>query len=157
MDYLAEKETITIGPPPRCTGHDITLPGHVKTNVITLRNMSQSSYLTEIQTWLVSGYPRLMMPEKESGQHNLTRWSCKILGKWIMEASSESWVHHLTKERMRRWLMNSATIHWDFQDGFPHLCEQGDNICQIKWCNEVCSRKTYTVNHWLKGASDIWA
>ena len=49
MDNLAEKETIMIGPPPRCTGHDITLPGHVKTNVITLQNMSLPSYLTEIQ------------------------------------------------------------------------------------------------------------
>jgi hypothetical protein len=27
--------------------------------------------------------------------------------------------------------MDSATIHRDFQkDGFPQLCEQGDNICQ---------------------------
>ena len=33
------------------------------------------------------------------------------------------------------------------KDGFPQLCEQGDNICQIKWYNDVCSRKTYTINH----------
>ena len=38
------------------------------------------------------------------------------------------------------------------KDGFPQLCEQGDNICQIKWYNDVCSRKTYTIKHWLKGA-----
>ena len=31
------------------------------------------------------------------------------------------------------------------KDGFPQLCEQGDNICQIKWYNDVCSRKTYTI------------
>ena len=30
-------------------------------------------------------------------------------------------------------VMDSTTIHQGFQqDGFPHLCEQGDNICQIK-------------------------
>ena len=30
--------------------------------------------------------------------------------------------------------MVSAIIHRDFQqDGFPQLCEQGDNICQFKW------------------------
>ena len=30
--------------------------------------------------------------------------------------------------------MNSVTIYREFQqDGFPQLCEQGDNICQIKW------------------------
>ena len=51
-----------------------------------------------------------------------------------------------------------ATIHQDFQqDGFPQLCEQGDNICQIKWYNDVCMRKTYTIKHWLKGAPEIWA
>ena len=46
---LAEKESITIGPPARCARHDITLPGHTKTNVITLGNMFQPSYLSEIQ------------------------------------------------------------------------------------------------------------
>ena len=49
MDILAKKEAITIGPPSRCVRHDITLPGHIKTNVITLENMFQPSYLTEIQ------------------------------------------------------------------------------------------------------------
>ena len=42
------------------------------------------------------------------------------------------------------------------KDGFPQLCEQGDNIC-LKWYNDVCSRKTYTIKHWLKGAPEIWA
>ena len=42
------------------------------------------------------------------------------------------------------------------KDGFPQLSEQGDNICQIKWYKEVCSRKTYTIKHWLKGAPEIW-
>ena len=46
MDNLAEKEAITIGPPARCAMHDITLPGHIKTNVITLGNMFKPSYLT---------------------------------------------------------------------------------------------------------------
>ena len=36
MDNLAEKESITIGPAARCARHDITLPGHIKTNVISL-------------------------------------------------------------------------------------------------------------------------
>ena len=39
---------------------------------------------------------------------------------------------------------NSSRIS---KDGFPQLCEQGDSICQIKWYNVVCSRKTYTINH----------
>ena len=41
------------------------------------------------------------------------------------------------------------------EDGFPQLCEQGDSFCQIKWYNDVCSRKTYTIKHWLKGAPEI--
>ena len=49
---------------------------------------------------------------------------------------------------MRRWLMESATIHRGFQkDGFPQLCEQGDNIGHIEVDNEVCSRKTFTSKH----------
>ena len=40
MDNLAEKESIMIGPSARCARHDITLPGHIKTNIITLGNMS---------------------------------------------------------------------------------------------------------------------
>ena len=43
------------------------------------------------------------------------------------------------------------------KDGFPQLCEQGDNICQIKWYNDVSSRKTYTIKNWLKSAPEIWA
>ena len=43
------------------------------------------------------------------------------------------------------------------KDGFPQLCEQGDNICQIKWYNDACLRKTYTIKHWLKDAPIIWA
>ena len=50
MDNLAEKESIMIGPPAGGGArHDITLPGHIKTNVITLENIFQPSYLTEIQ------------------------------------------------------------------------------------------------------------
>ena len=65
MDNLAKKETIIIGPPVRRARHDITLPSHIKTNVITLGNTFQPSYLTEVQIRLVSGYLRLRMPEKK--------------------------------------------------------------------------------------------
>ena len=41
------------------------------------------------------------------------------------------------------------------KDGFPQLCEQGDNNCQIKLYNDVCSRKTFTIKHWLTGAPKI--
>ena len=43
------KRILIIGTPPRCARHDIALPGLIKTNVITLENMFQPSYLTEIQ------------------------------------------------------------------------------------------------------------
>ena len=73
MDNLAKKQNITIGPPVRCAKHDITLPSHIKTNVITLENMFQPSYLTEIQIWLESRYLRLRMSEKKKVRHKLTR------------------------------------------------------------------------------------
>ena len=46
MDSLAEKDSITIGPRARCARHDITLPGHIKANVISLGNKFKPSYLT---------------------------------------------------------------------------------------------------------------
>ena len=56
MDNLAEKESIMIGPSAGGGGarHDIMLPGHQRTNIITLGKLSQPSYLTEIQLRLVS-------------------------------------------------------------------------------------------------------
>ena len=59
------KETIIIGPPAKCARHDITLPGHIKTNVMTLGNTFQPSYLTETQIQLAIGYLRLRMSEKK--------------------------------------------------------------------------------------------
>jgi hypothetical protein len=42
--------------------------------------------------------------------------------------------------------MDSATIHREFhKDGFPQLCEQGGDICQVNLLNDVCSRKHTTV------------
>ena len=65
MENLAEKESIMIGPPAKGARHDIMLPGHQRTNIITLGKLSQPSYLTEIQIRLVSGYLRLRIPEKK--------------------------------------------------------------------------------------------
>ena len=45
--------------------HDIILPGHQRTNIITAGKLSQPSYLTEIQIRLVSGYLRLRIPENK--------------------------------------------------------------------------------------------
>ena len=72
MDNLAEKESIMIGPPAGGGGarHDIMLPGHVEINATTLGDMSQPSYLTEIQIRLVSGYLRFRMSEKKRRNTN---------------------------------------------------------------------------------------
>ena len=45
--YLC-KRIIMIGPPARGARHDIILPGHQRTNIITPGKLSQPSYLTEI-------------------------------------------------------------------------------------------------------------
>ena len=70
MVNLAKEETIIIGPPARCARHDITLPGHIKTNVITLGNMFQPSYLTEIQILSGLGYLKLTMLEEKRCDRN---------------------------------------------------------------------------------------
>ena len=119
--------------------------------------MFQPSYLTEIQIWLVSGYLRLRMPEKKKVRHNLTRWHCKILGEMNYEVISVNKSPSLTQgeDKEVSGELNGNSPRFP-KDGFPPLSEQGDNICQIKWYKEVCSRKTYTIKHWLKGAPEIW-
>ena len=159
MDNLAEKESIMIGPPARGGGarHDIMLPGHQRTNNITPGKLSQPSYLTEIHIQLVSWNLRLRGSERKKVQHKSSKWHCKILEKWTMGAgfwsNSSSLNQGEDKEVSGELNGNSPRFP---KDGFPPLSEQGDNICQIKWYKEVCSRKTYTIKHWLKGAPEIW-
>ena len=124
MVNLVKKETITTGPPARCARHDITLPGHKKTTVITLGKCSKPSYLPEIQIWLVSGYSRLIESRKknESLQHKSTRWRCEILGKWTTIASSKTWAGSATNMWTRfprqTWPRGSLIIkHYRVQVG----------------------------------------
>ena len=148
MVNLATKQTITIGPPARCARHDITLPGHIKTNVITLGNMFQPSYLTEIQIWLVSGYLRLGMPEKKRCDTNRRD---DIVDSREMNYGSEfrnksSSVNQGEDEEVADRLSNQSSRFP--KDWFPQLCEQGNIICRIKCHNDVCLRETYTTEQW---------
>ena len=72
--------------------HDIMLPGHVEINVTTLGDVSQPSYLTEIQIRLVSGYLRLRIHEKKRCNTNcrddIVRFSRIELWKWVPKSSS---------------------------------------------------------------------
>ena len=74
--------------------HDIMLPGHQRTNVITLENMFQPSYLTVIQIRLVSGYLRLRIPEKKRCNANWQDDIVRFSGKWTMKWFPLSRVHH---------------------------------------------------------------
>ena len=116
--------------------------GYLETDVIILGRCSNHHICPRFQIWLVPWHIRLSGLEKKEDATQIDELHYKILGKWIMDSGPETRVHHYAKEKMRRWLMDSATIHREFQkDGFPQLCEQEDNICQIKWYNDVCSRK----------------
>ena len=155
---LLKKDTTTIGPPPRGGArHDIMLPGHQRTNIITLGKLSLPSYLTEIQIRLVSWYLKLTMLEEKRCD---TNWRDDIEDSREMNHGSQfrnksSSVNQREGEEVADGISdNSSRLT---KDGFPQLCERGDNICQIKWYNDVCSRKTYTIKHWLKGAPEIWA
>ena len=156
MTNLGKEDTISIGHPAMCARHDIILSGYIKTNVITLGNMSQSSYLTEIQIWLVPGCLRLRMPEKKRCDtiwwDDIVRFSGNELWERVQNKSS-SLNQGEDGEVADGINDNSSRLT---KDGFPQLFEQGDNICQIKWYNDVCSRKTYKIKHWLNGAPEIW-
>ena len=92
MANFLKQDTIIIGLPDGCVGHDIHLAGYWETNIIILGKCSNPSYLPEIQIWLVSGYSKLIESRKknESLQHKSTRWRCEILGEWTMIASSKN-------------------------------------------------------------------
>ena len=89
--------------------------------------MFQPSYMTEVQIRLVSGYLRLRMPEKK-GATQIVETTSKILGRWTMEASSEQ--GFVIKSRRGEEVtdcLNDNPLRFP-KDGFPPLCEQGDNI-----------------------------
>ena len=156
MANLAKKEAILTGPPTRCARYD-HLTGSSKDQYYNSWNYVPTIISDRDSDLIGDMIPQTQDVREEKVQHKSTSWHCKILGKWIMKAGPKTRVHHYAKERMRRWLMDSATIHREFQkDGFPQLSEQGVNICQIKRYNVVCSRKTYTINHWLEGEYEIW-
>ena len=88
--------------------------------------ISQPSYLPEIQIWLVSGYSRLIESRKknESLQHKSTRWRCEILGEWTTIASSKTWAGSATNMWTRcprqAWPRGSLIIkHYRVQEGEP--------------------------------------
>ena len=119
--------------------------------------MFQPSYLTEVQIRLVSGYLRLRIPEKKRCNANWRDDIVRFSGKWTMGAgfwSNSSPLNQGEGKEVSGELNGNSPIF--SKDGFPPLSEQGDKICQIKWYKEVCSRKTYTIKHWLKGAPEIW-
>ena len=93
MDNLVGKESITTWPPARCARHDSTLPGHINTILITLGNMFQPSYLTEIKIRLVSGYLRLRIPEKKRCNTNRRNDISKFSGNELRERVLEAIVH----------------------------------------------------------------
>ena len=111
---ILAKEIIMIGPAARGARHDIILLGHQRTNNITPGKLSQPSYLTEIQIRLVSWYLRLRMFEKErcntNRRNDIARFSGNELWKRVPNKGSS-----LHQGEVRRWLIDSATIHWDFQ------------------------------------------
>ena len=82
------KRNVMIGPPARGARHDIILPGHQRTNIITLGMLSQPSYLTEIQIRLVSWYLRLRMSEKKRCDTYRRNDIARFSGNWTMGAGS---------------------------------------------------------------------
>ena len=73
MYNLAEKESITIGPPARCVRHDIILSGHIKTKDMTLGKCLNHHIRLRFRSGWCPDTLDLRMPEKEKVQHQLTR------------------------------------------------------------------------------------
>ena len=144
-----KQDTIIIGLPDECVGHDIHLTGYRETNIIVLGEMFQPSYLPEIQIWLGSGYFRLIESRKknESLQHKSTRWRCEILGEWTTIVSSKTWARSATNMWTRcprqTWSHGSLTIkHYRVLVGNHHRGYQspvhyhGLTLNSFSWTNQ---------------------
>ena len=152
-----KRKTITIEPPARCARHDIILSSQIRTNIMTLGKCSNHHI-----------WPRFRSDwgQDTSDSGCLRRKRCDT--NWredIIRFSGNEPRKQVPKQEFiikpRRgwgggWWTQRPFIEIFQKDGFPQLWEQGVKICQIKWYNEVCSRKTYTIKHWLKGAPVIW-
>jgi hypothetical protein len=86
MSNLVKKETIIIGPPAKCVRHDITLPVHQRTNIITLGNYAPTIISDRDSDLVGVTIPQTQDVRDEKVQHKSMRWHRKILGKWTMEA-----------------------------------------------------------------------
>ena len=64
----------------------------------------------------------------------------------------------LNQGEVRRWLIESATIHLDFQKmDFHTYVNKGITFVGSNDIMMYARGKTYTIKHWLKGAPEIWA
>ena len=154
MTDLAKKETNS-----RTSGEVCWAWHHLiglKTNVITLGNMFQPSYLTEIQIWLVSGYLRLRMPEKKRcdtiWRDDIVRFSGNELWKRVPK---QDFNIKPGKGWGGSWWTQWQLIEISKKMNFHNYVNQGDVNCQIRWY-DVCLRKTYRIKDSLKGAPEIW-
>ena len=81
MVNLAKEDTITIGPPTRFARHDITLPGHINTNVITLGKNVPTIISDRDSDPIGVRIPETQDVREEKAQHKSLKWHCKLLGK----------------------------------------------------------------------------
>ena len=139
MDNLAEKESITTSPPTRCDRHDLTLP------IYKDQCNNSWKYVPTIISDRDSDLIGARMPQtqdawEEKVQQNWrddnVRFSGNVLWKRVPK---QEFIIKWRGEEVADWLSDHSLKF--SKDGFPHLCEQGDNICRIKWYNDVCSRK----------------
>ena len=155
MANLAKMETITIGPSFSCARHDITLP------IYKDQCNNSWKYVPTIVSDRDSDLIGVRIPQTQDAweercntncQDDKVRFSGIVL--WKRAPKQEFIIKSRRGEEVADWLSDNSLRF--SKDWFPHLCEQGDIICQIKWYKEVCSSKTYTVKHWLKGPPEIW-
>ena len=129
----------------------------VKTNVITLGNMLQPSYLTEIQIWLGSGYLRLRMSEQKRCN---TTWRDDI----VRFSGNELWKRVPKQEvniKPRRgwgggWWTWRQLVEISKKMDFHNYVSMEITFVISKDIMMYARGKTHTIKHWLKGAPETW-
>ena len=146
---LLKRKTITMGPPTRCSRHDIILPGQIKDQCYNswkyIPTIISNRDLDLIGVRITQTQDAWEERCNTNCRDDIVRFSEMIYVSELWNKSSS--VNQGEDEEVADRLSNKSSRFP--KDLFPQLCEQRNIICQINWYNDVCSREN--IHNWKIG------
>ena len=145
MVNLAKMETITVGPPARCAGHDTTLPGHKRTLLLPLEIYSNHHIWPRFRSdWCQDTSDSGCLRRKRWD----TNWRDDIVDSREMNYGS-TFRNKSPSLKPRRGWGGRWWTQWQFiviskkMDALNYVNKEITFVRSND--NDVCSRKTYTI------------